>query len=239
MKIEGHVSVTLRDSTGSVLQHVEGPNTTVEMSNNILMDSLYPVILDGQTWDSRTPSTNMTGNTTFPTGAYFIGATGDSGTESFSSLNRNKIGFIAIGNNINSGLGANTLGPTNSPANQNSDDNYPYSHNQLVYMVDEDFDITSSNYCKSVQVVEFLASNSKVMRFSTTFDTTEGNISNGVAEVGLWTIGENTDANGHLVSGAPASTSAMRLFAHKVLPETIIKTTNGSIDITYTLTFSS
>lgn len=239
MKIEGHVSVTLRDNSGSVLQHVEGPNTAVEMSNNILMDSLYPVVLDGQAWDSRTPSTNMTGDGAFPTGADFIGATGSSVSESFSSLNRNKIGFIAIGNNINSGLGANTFGPTNSPANQTSGDNYPYSHNQLVYMVDEDFDITSSNYCKSVQVVEFLASNSKVMRFSTTFDTTEGNVPNGVAEVGLWTIGGNTDANGHLVAGAPTTTFAMRLFAHKVLPEVINKTTNGSIDITYTLTFSS
>jgi len=239
MRIEGHVAVTLRDKTGSVLQFVEGPNTTVEMSNNVLMDCLYPIITDNQLWDTRSPSTNMTYNTTFPTGARHIGPIGASASDTPQTFARNMIGYIAIGNNINSGLGANTIGPTNNVANQNSSDFYPYAHSQLVYMVDEDIDLTSSTYCKSVSTVEFPTGFPKLMRFSTTFDTTEGNVPNGVAEVGLWTLGSNADVNGQIQAGQPSTTTFMRLFAHRVLTETISKTTEGSLDITYTLTFSA
>lgn len=239
MMIKGHVLVSLKDKNGNVVQEVEGPNTAVEMSNNILMDCLYPVITEGQTWDTRTPSTNMTLGTSFPSGAGHIGPYGVASSDSSKTFATNMIGYIAIGSNINDGLGTNLTGPLNTAENQNSADNYGYSHSQLVTMVDNNFDITSATYCKSVMSVDYLASNAKVIKFSTTFDTTEGNVPNGVAEVGLWTIGGNASLDGQLVAGQPSVSSFMRLFAHRVLSETLLKTEDGSLDITYTLTFTS
>ena len=72
-----------------------------------------------------------------------------------------------------------------------------------------------------------------------TFGTDEGNLSDGIAEIGLWTAGNNVDVNGFINSTQPGDTTNMRLFARKYLTNTITKTDDGTLDINYTLTFSA
>jgi len=106
-------------------------------------------------------------------------------------------------------------------------------------MVDNSFDLTSVNpyFARMVDSVTFPASNQ--IRFSTTFATGEGNITNGISEIGVWTAGTNVDADGFVNVTTPTATTSMRLFARKVLSNTISKTTSGTLDISYTLTFGA
>lgn len=242
MIVKGHVAVTLRTKEGEVIQEVRGPNTAVEMSNYILTDCLYPIVSEAQNWDNGASGTNMTANTTYPTGSNHIGPIGAAASDSSQTFARNMIGYIAIGSNVNDGQGINTYGPQNTLSNQNTADNYLYPHRNLVTMADGNFNINSATYCKSVMSVSRLRQPTGLqIQFSTTFDTVEGNVSGGVAEIGIWTIGANATADGQLVTPpAPPSTATfMRLFAHKVLDTTVLKNSDNVLDVSYRLIFTS
>lgn len=228
MKIKGHVVATLRDKNGNVVQRVEGPNAVVEMSNNILMDVIYPKLGTSVSpvafTTSRAQGANMTADTTYPTGSNYIGH--NLGGSPKADFAKNHIAYLALGSN----LGQDSAG--NAHASQNADVGSP---NEQVSMVDQSFDLTSSDYAVQIQIVEFPAYNQ--MRFSTTFATTEGNVPDGVAEIALWTLGSNADLDGFVQDCS--STTGCRMFARKVLATTINKTTDGTLDITYTLTFGA
>ena len=92
-------------------------------------------------------------------------------------------------------------------------------------------------YTRIIDSVSFPTA--KSMMFSTTFATGQGNLANGIAEIGLWTAGNNADVNGFINDEVPLESEKMRLFARKHLTNTITKTDDGTLDINYTLTFSA
>lgn len=233
--IKGYVEVTLKDRNGNIIAHEEGANTVVEMSNNILMDLIYPRLGSagsGVAASDRPESTNMTDNTTFPTGANYIGPTGvgNQATHTQNLSNLNQIAYISVGDNI----GATSGGAGH--ATQGQDVGSPKLQ---CDMVDDVHDHTSADpvFTRFIDSVTFPTA--KSIKFSTTFSTAQGNITNGIAEIGLWTAGNNIDANGFASTEVPTTTTNMRLFARKHLENTITKTDDGTLDINYTLTFSA
>lgn len=243
MKIKGHVTAVLKDRNGKVIQVVEGPNAVVQMSNNILMDAIYPRLLDTDnttllTAANRPEGSNMTDDTTFPTGANVDGpATSGAATKQLFAYNQ--VAFLAVGSNV----GADSAGNAHLIADQNNDVANP---NQQVSMVDSNFEANIANvagvdlevFVRRISAVTFPAYNQ--MRFTTTFDTTEGNITNGIAEIALWTLGNNGNVDGAVSTTTQPTTSVgMRMFARKVLANTISKSDDGTLDITYTLTFGA
>ena len=243
MKIKGHVTAVLKDRNGKVIQVVEGPNAVVQMSNNILMDAIYPRLLDTDnttllTAANRPEGSNMTDDTTFPTGANVDGpATLGAATKQLFAYNQ--VAFLAVGSNV----GTDSAGNDHLIADQNNDVANP---NQQVSMVDSNFEANIANvagvdlevFVRRISAVTFPAYNQ--MRFTTTFDTTEGNITNGIAEIALWTLGNNGNVDGAVSTTTQPTTSVgMRMFARKVLANTISKSDDGTLDITYTLTFGA
>lgn len=230
--LKGYVEATLRDNLGNIVHHEEGPNTVVEMSNNILMDSILPRLgASGSATAvaNRPEGTNMDDDTVFPNGGNYIGPAGAS-TNTSAAHAINNIGYIAVGDN----LGTDSSG--NAHSSQNTDVGLPGTQ---VNMVDDSFSLTSTSpyFARKVDSVSFPAYNQ--IRFTTTFGTTEGNITNGIAEIGLWTAGDNIDADGFVNTTTPTATTNMRLFARKVLSNTITKTDDGTLEISYTITFSA
>lgn len=222
MIITGKVHAVLRNAVGQVVQEVFGPNAVVEMSNNILMDAIFPKLgtnASPTAIANRPEGTNMTDNTTFPSGANFIGTGG--ADQTIQETARNHIAYIAVGDNGSS----NDTGVANQ--------------NQFVTMVDTLFDPTDAVtvYARSVDSVTFPAYNQ--VKFTTTFSTAQGNLANGIAEIGLWTAGDNADANGFITSEVPTVSTNMRMFARKILANTITKTDDGTLEINYTLTFGA
>lgn len=222
MIITGKVHAVLRNAVGQVVQEVFGPNAVVEMSNNILMDAIFPKLgtnASPTAIANRPEGTNMTDNTTFPSGANFIGT--DGADQTIQETARNHIAYIAIGDNE----GSNDTGVANQ--------------NQFVTMADTDFDPTDAVtvYARSVDSVTFPDYNQ--VKFTTTFSTAQGNLANGIAEIGLWTAGNNADANGFITSEVPSVSTNMRMFARKILANTITKTDDGTLEINYTLTFGA
>jgi hypothetical protein len=243
MKIKGHVTAVLKDKNGKVIQVVEGPNAVVQMSNNILMDAIYPRLLDTDNTTllaaaERPEGSNMTDNTTFPTGADVIGPAALAGA-SRQVFAYNQVAFLAVGSNV----GSDSAGNAHLIAAQNTDVANP---NQQVSMVDSNFIANIDNvagvdtevFVRRISAVTFPAYNQ--MRFTTTFGTTEGNITNGIAEIALWTLGNNGSTDGEVTTTTQPTTSVgMRMFARKVLANTISKSDDGTLDITYTLTFGA
>lgn len=235
MKIQGYVEAVLRDVNGNVVETFEGPNAIVEMSNNILMDLIMPTdyLTSQGAAPGRAEATNMTDNTTFPSGANYIGVDPVNGSTQ-ANLSRNQIAFICVGDNIGTLSDSTPWGQLN----QNTDAPNP---EQQVSMVDDGFDITSADYCKKISTVTFPTA--KSIRFSTTFGTTEGNLADGIAEIALWTTGDAVTNEGgiagNITTDRPSSSSFCRMFARKVLANTITKTDDGTLDITYTLTFGA
>jgi hypothetical protein len=171
----------------------------------------------------------MTDNTTFPSGGNYIGPAGVS-TNTSAAHAINCIGYLAVGDN----LGSDSANVVHNSANTDV-----ANPNQQINMVDGSFDLTSVNpyFARKIDSVTFTAYNQ--IRFTTTFATGEGNITNGVSEIGVWTAGTNVDADGFVNVTTPTATTNMRLFARKVLANTISKTTAGTLDISYTLTFGA
>ena len=107
-------------------------------------------------------------------------------------------------------------------------------------MIDDDHNHTSAVtiYTRVIDSVSFPTA--KSIRFSTTFSTAQGNLTDGIAEIGLWTAGDNVSGNqGFINTTVPLVNTNMRLFARKHLTNTITKTDDGTLDINYTLTFSA
>ena len=232
--IQGYVEVTLKDAEGNVLQHEEGPNTVVQMSNNILMDSILPRLGSNGSATAvanRPEGSNMDDDTAFPNGGNYIGPAGAS-TNTSAAHAINNIGYIAVGDNV----GTDSAGNAHLIGAQNTDVASPSTQ---VNMVDDSFSLTSTSpyFARVVDSVSFPAYNK--IRFTTTFATTEGNITNGIAEIGLWTAGDNVDTEGFVNTTTPTSTTNMRLFARKVLSNTITKTDDGTLEISYTITLNA
>jgi hypothetical protein len=234
--IKGYVSATLKNSQGEVIQHEEGPNTVVRMSNNILMDQIISRLYDTDgitplSAPDRAANTGMDEGTAYPKGADYIGPAFATG-ESLTSFTKNHIAYIAVGSNLNDGQGTNTDAPVN--AVQGSDVASP---SDLTTMVDGNFNPLSADYCKLITSVTFPSE--KSIRFSTEFDLLEGNLTDGIAEIGIWTAGGNSDADGFQNQVQPLTTTDMRMFARRHLANTITKTDDGTLTITYTLTFNA
>lgn len=231
MKLKGHVEAVLRDAQGNIVEIFDGPNAIVEMSNNILMDLIFPTdyLVSQGAAPGRAEATNMTDNTTFPSGANYIGVDTVNGAD-VQSLSTNQIAFICVGSNLG------TLSDGATAWNQQNVE--PPAPATQVSMVDDNFDITSSTYCKKISTVTFPTA--KSIRFTTTFGTTEGNVGAGIAEIALWTTGDSaTGISGNIPTDQPLASTNCRMFSRKVLGNTITKTDDGTLDITYTLTFGA
>ena len=236
--IKGYVEATLRDLEGNVIAHEEGPNTVVEMSNNILMDLIYPRLGSagaGVAADLRPAGANMdASDADFPDGSRYIGPITNENTHTQNLSNVNQIGYISVGDN----LGADSAGAPHQ--NANNDVTNP---ERQVNMVDNEHNHVPGNqaqgnaYTRVVDSVAFPQKNQ--IKFTTTFSTAQGNINGGISEIGLWTVGENVDGNGFVNATTPTTTNGMRLFARKYLQNTITKSDDGTLDISYTLTFGA
>ena len=238
--IKGHVEAILRDIDGNIIAREEGQNTVVEMSNNIIMDLLYPRLGSAGSGVNAADrpddlTTNMTNNTTYPTGRQYIGPTGvanqDNHTQQHSNINQ--IGYISVGDNT---------APTSAGAvhNTQGDDVIEAERKQQVKMIDGDHNHSSqvTVYTRVIDSVSFPTA--KSIMFSTTFSTAQGNLTDGIAEIGLWTAGDNVAGNqGFINTTVPLVNTNMRMFARKHLTNTITKTDDGTLDINYTLTFSA
>lgn len=252
LKLKGYVKCVLRDKNGNIVQVEEGENSLTEMSNNILMDAITPMAGTNAT-PYVTPDRGALGaalgdnrpytqNSNFPTGFDYMGPGGVSGQTLISQSNHvNMIGYIAVGTNIgNDGQG-------NNHQDANLDVGEP---TYLATMVDSQFSpilvgddsATSANdakYCRKID--SFTYPEAKKIKFTTTFGTGEGNIE--ISEIALWTAGENIDANGFVANtntasrNYPHTTSKMRMFARRVLANTISKTNDGTLEVSYTITF--
>ena len=241
IKITGYVEAILRDRDGNIIAREEGENTVVEMSNNIIMDLLLPRLGsmgNGVNAPVRPTdlTTNMTNNTTYPTGALYMGPTGVANqanhTQEYSNINQ--IGYISVGDNV----GTTSAGAAKLIGDQGNDV-IQAERSEQVRMVDDGHAHDSADpiYTRIIDSVTFPTA--KSMMFSTTFSTAQGNLTNGIAEIGLWTAGDNVDVNGFVNDEVPDGTQNMRLFARKHHTNTITKTDDGTLDINYTLTFSA
>lgn len=235
--IKGYVEATLRDLNGEVIAHEEGPNTVVEMSNNILMDLIYPRLGTngaGVAAAVRAPGANMTEDVAFPGGCRYIGpvTTDDTHTQNLSNINQ--IGYISVGDN---------LGPDSAGVDHGNANNDVTNPERQIDMVDNAHTHTNAApgdaevFTRVIDSVTFPAKNQ--IKFTTTFSTAQGNITNGISEIGLWTVGNNVDGNGFVNATSPTTTVNMRLFARKYLQNTITKSDDGTLDISYTLTFGA
>lgn len=227
MKIKGYVELVLRDLEGNEIARSGGPNTVVKMSNNIIMDALFPKLGSigvPTAYPVRPAGPNMTEDTAYPSGAYFIG----SNDITQSSFVRNQIAYIGVGSNI----GFDSAGNPHGALDQNNDVAAPA---EQYSMVDSGFDLVSSTYARKIDSVEFPSDNQ--IKYVTTFTVTEGNIASGIAEVGLWTNGDNADMDGFVTTAT--TTTNCRMFARKVLSPTITKTALNTLEISYTLTLGA
>ena len=232
--IKGFVEATLRDRDGNVIAYEKGDNTVVEMSNNIVMDALYPRL--GTAGNGVDPAVRpvtapITNNVTHPTGGLYIGPTGTGNDllHTQETSNINQIGYICVGNN----LGTDSLGNNHAVANDDV-----ATPKKQVNMVDSNHDHTDAAV-RSRKIDSVTFPSAKSVRMTTTFGTADGNIASGISEIALWTVGDNIDAEGFVSATVPTDTTNMRLFARKVLDNTITKTDDCTLDISYTLTFGA
>jgi hypothetical protein len=250
LKIKGYVKCVLRNREGEIVQIEEGENSLTEMSNNILMDCLSPMVGTNATPFSApdrgairptTDSRQYTDDSVYPTGFDYMGPVGSSGLSNINQSNHiNMIGWIAVGTNT----GNTGQGGAHSNANQDvTEPTYQYT------MVDSSFDplqagddsANDAKYCRKIDSFDY--TEAKKLKFTTTFGTGEGNIE--ISEIALWTAGQNIDANGFVANtntasrNYPNSTTNMRMFARRVLANTISKTNDGTLEVSYTITFGT
>jgi hypothetical protein len=142
-------------------------------------------------------------------------------------------------------VGTDSAGNAKLLADQGTDVTFPAKQTS---MVDAGFNASptatgdggqGSKYMKLISSVEFPQSNQ--IKFTSVFGITEGNLTNGIAEIGIWTAGNtsNIDADGYSTVVTPASSTGLRLFARRHISNTITKTDDGTLTITYTLTFTA
>ena len=239
IKITGYVEVTLKDKDGNIVAQDCGYNDVTEMSNNILMDAIHPRL--GSTGsatdvDGRTTATaqtaeprGMTANDDDITGSEYVGPAGAS-TNTSTAHGVNTIAFIAVGR---------TDTATNADFTNMADTDYHSSNGHGAFTQQGDA-AGDCKYIKRIQSVTFPTA--KSIKFTTQFGTGEGNLSTNITEIGIWTAGSNTDVNGFVndTNKKPSAITDMRLFARRVLQgDGITKTNDGTLDISYTITFSA
>lgn len=236
IKITGYVEVTLKDKEGNVIAHEAGYNDVTEMSNNILMDAILPMLGDAGTPTSYparavqttqvTQPNGMNADAVTPYGSYYVGPAGIA-NPSDTELAVNRIGYIAVGT-------GNTA--TNASFSNMADTSF-HGPGFSAFTATGDGAVGSLNVRK-IDSITFGGSGDSVT-FTTTFGTTEGNLGQDIAEIGIWTTGENVDVNGFANVQTPTTKDGMRLFARRVLGNSITKTDDGTLDISYTLTFGA
>lgn len=239
IKITGYVEVTLKDKEGNVIAHEAGFNDVTEMSNNILMDSILPLLGNASgvvSYDNRARQTNQTSeptgmveSATTPYGSYYVGPAGNSDPTD-TQLAVNRIGYIAVG----AGSTATTAQFSNmDDANFHSTANPTFK--AFTALGDSN---TGSKNVRKIDSITFGANGDSVT-FTTTFGTGEGNLGSDIAEIGIWTTGNNVDSDGYANVQTPTTKDGMRMFARRVLGNPITKTDDGTLDISYTLTFGA
>ncbi len=236
IKVTGYVEVTLRDKEGNIIAQDCGPNAVTEMSNNILMDAILPRLgTSGSPTavPARAAATphnepvGMSADSADIYGANYVGPAGAS-TNTSKAHAVNCIAFIAVGENVTA------------------------TSEQHSNMLDTDFHNAGGNAAftalgdgntgsKNVRMIDSITfPTAKSVKFTTQFGTTEGNLTNNIKEIGIWTAGTNTDVNGFVNQTTPTAITDMRLFARRILSgDGITKTDDGTLDISYTLTFTA
>lgn len=235
IKITGYVEVTLKDKDGNIVAQESGYNDVTEMSNNILMDAILPMLGNSgspTSYGARAKQTaysepnGMNEDAVTPYGSYYIGPAGNA-TPSVTQLAVNRIGYIAVGN-----------GNTATTATfSNMADTTFYSPGYAAFTATGDGGVGSLNV-RMIDSITFGGSGDSVT-FTTTFGTSEGNLGADIAEIGIWTTGDNVDLDGYANVQTPTTKNGMRLFARRVLGNPITKTNDGTLDISYTLTFGA
>ena len=240
IKVTGYVEVTLRDKEGNILAQDCGYNEVTEMSNNILMDAILPRL--GTTGSptavpARAAATplnepvGMSADSADIYGANYVGPAGAS-TNTSKAHAVNCIGFIAVGEDVTA----------TSETHSNMLDGTFHSDHATPYLAFTEAGVNGqgidSKYVRSIDSITFPTA--KSVKFTTQFGTGEGNLTNNIKEIGIWTAGSNTDANGFIAGPTPTAITDMRLFARRILSgDGITKTDDGTLDISYTLTFSA
>ena len=169
-----------------------------------------------------------------------MGPAGSSGLTGINQSNHiNMIGWIAVGTN----LGTDSAGASHDDANQ--DVTNPTYQSTMVDSafnpVQQGVAADDAKYCRKID--SFTYPEAKKLKFTTTFGTGEGNIE--ISEIALWTAGDNIDTNGFVANTTnasrnyPGTTDNMRMFARRVLANTISKTNDGTLEVSYTITFGT
>ena len=241
IKITGYVEVTLRDKEGNILAQDCGYNEVTEMSNNILMDAIIPRLGDTNTPTSvpdraaATPlsePTGMSANTDHTYGSYYVGPAGAS-TNTSKAHAVNCIAFISVGE----------IQTATSSDHSNMLDPEFHSSASPAYKAFTAQGETGSD-ARNVRRIDSLTfPTAKSVKFTTQFGTGEGNLTNNIKEIGIWTAGTNTDPNGFVNDTGgrfPGERNNMRMFARRILTgDGITKTDDGTLDISYTITFTA
>jgi hypothetical protein len=162
-----------------------------------------------------------------PYGSYYIGAAASPAVNTSAAHAVNNIAFIAVG-----------TGNTATTATfSNMADTTFHSPGYSAFTAVGDNPGDSLNV-RMIDSVTFGAQGDSVT-FTTTFGIGEGNLASDIAEIGIWTAGENVDVDGFANVQTPTTKDGMRLFARRVLGNPITKTNDGTLDISYTLTFGA
>lgn len=236
IKITGYVEVTLKDKEGNIIAQEAGYNDVTEMSNNIVMDAILPRLgtnASPTTYPARAVQTvfsepnGMSANAVTPYGSYYVGPAVDPAVNTSAAHAVNCIAYIAVGTSNSA---------TNATFSNMGDSSF-HSPGYSAFTATGDGAVGSLNVRK-IDSVTF-GGNGDSVTFTTTFGTTEGNLATDIAEIGIWTAGENTDADGFANVQTPTTRTGMRLFARRVLGNSITKTDDGTLDISYTLTFGA
>ena len=237
IKVTGYVEVTLRDKEGNIIAQDCGPNDVTEMSNNILMDAILPRLgTSGAATavPARAVATaynepvGMEANATAPYGSYYQGPAGAS-TNTSKAHAVNCIAYIAVGENVTA---------TSATHSNMLHSDFHSGGGFAAFTAQGDGNVGSKNV-RMIDSITFPVGG-KSVKFTTQFGTTEGNLTNNIKEIGIWTAGTNTDVNGFVNVQTPTSKDNMRLFARRILGgDGITKTNDGTLDISYTITFSA
>jgi hypothetical protein len=235
IKITGYVEVTLKDKDGNIIAQESGYNDVTEMSNNILMDAILPLLGSSgspTSYTARSVQTSfsepngMTADAVTPYGSYYVGPAGNANPTD-TQLAVNRIGYIAVG-----------TGNTATTATfSNMADTTFHSPGYSAFTATGDT-VSDSLNVRMIDSVTFGGSGDSVT-FTTTFGIGEGNLASDIAEIGIWTTGNNVDVDGYANVQTPTTKDGMRLFARRVLGNPITKTDDGTLDISYTLTFGA
>tara|TARA_B100001287_G_C22656426_1_gene517971 strand:+ start:239 stop:976 length:738 start_codon:yes stop_codon:yes gene_type:complete len=243
IKVIGYVEVTLKDKDGNIVAQDCGYNEVTEMSNNILMDAIIPRLGTTNSVDSVPARpiatalsgefTGMSANSDDIYGSNYVGPAG-ANTNTSKAHSVNSIAYIAVGTNV---------GATDSTHSNMLDSDF-HSTATPAYKAFTAFGDDGNSDAKNVRRIDSIdfPVGGKSVKFTTQFGTGEGNLATNIREIGIWTAGSNADADGFINDNVkvPTAKTDMRLFARRILSgDGITKTNDGTLDISYTITFSA